>query len=166
MRVMMVLMETLLLVSLVVLPASAFTLDNLHISVLNEGQAEITLNYTLSWLEDIAVFFKVVDPAEEIQKTIEQSTGKTSQIEQVTSRSAVFIVEEYVTIEMAEGRITQTTPRLDFTQADQYLKNQWWSILVSQDLSPTTSTVLFSDGFLQTYTEVLEIPAITHTLGS
>ncbi len=157
-------MGIVLLVALVIFPGSAFTLDTLQISVMNDGGADISLNYTLTFWEDIAVFFRVVDPAKEIQQSIEQSTGKTAQVEHANTRSAEFTVQEYATPLIAENTITQTTPRLDFTQADQYIKNQWWSFLVSQDLSPAISTIIFSDGYTRTFQDELEIPSITHIL--
>ena len=164
MRLVIAIVGAMLLVSLVVLPCSAFTIDNLTISVMKDGNATITLNYTLSILEEIVAFFKVVNPEQEIHTAVESASGKSADVQSVSGNSMVFIVPGYATTTQAGGTTTQTTPMLNFTKTQDYLQSQWWSWLASQDLSPTVSTVTFSDGFTQQYDNVLVIPSIVHAL--
>ena len=57
-----ILVASLLVLAFVVAPAGAFSADELRILVDEDGGANITFNYTLSWIERIAVFFKIAEP--------------------------------------------------------------------------------------------------------
>ncbi|WP_054847456.1 hypothetical protein [Methanoculleus chikugoensis] len=71
-----ILVASLLLMAVIVAPAGgAFTTDNLLIAVDEDGSASITINYTLSWIETIAVFFKIADPAQELKSALEDALG-------------------------------------------------------------------------------------------
>lgn len=164
MKVSVLLSGILLAVLLIAPPATAFTNDKLDIQVDEMGSGMITINYTLSFFEDIAAWLNVINPANEIQKEIEKSTGKTAVVLTASSDAAVFKVADYATLQRSGDTLTQTTPRISFTEAENYLKNQWFSFLISQDLSPAVTTVRFSDGYIQTFDNVLEIPSITHSI--
>lgn len=154
----------LLIAMFITLPATAFTNDKLDIEVDQAGSGMITINYTLSFFEDIAAWLNIVNPAKEIQKEIERSTGKTAVVLAASTDAAVFKVVDYATTERSGNTIIQTTPRLSFTEAENYLKNQWFSFLIGQDLSPAITTVRFADGSTETFTNVLEIPSIKHSM--
>jgi len=59
----------------------------------------ITINYTLSFFDDIAAWLKIVDPAKEIQNEIERSTRKTAVVLEASTDAAVFKVADYATLE-------------------------------------------------------------------
>ena len=124
----------------------------------------ITINYTLSFFDDIAAWLKIVDPAKEIQNEIERSTRKTAVVLEASTDAAVFKVADYATLERSGNTSTLTTHRISFTETENYLKNQWFSFLISQDLSPAVTTVRFSDGYIETIKNTLEIPPLTHNI--
>ena len=154
---------TLLVLAVLIVPGTAFTSKSLDINVDTEGSALISLDYELNIFEDIAVWLNIVDPAESIKNAIESNTGRPTEVYSVTGRSAVFRVAQFATTSQTDGKITQTTPQISFAQAEEALKGQWFSFLISKDLSPATTTVRFPDGYTQTYTEQLVIPTLTHT---
>jgi hypothetical protein len=153
----------LLILAVLITPGTAFTSKNLDINVDAEGSALISLDYELNIFEDIAVWLNIANPADAIKTAIESNTGRPTEVYSVTGNSAVFRVTQFATTSHADGTITQTTPQISFVQAEEALKGQWFSFLISKDLSPAITTVRFPDGYTQTYTEQLVIPTLTHT---
>ncbi|MDD1674757.1 MAG: hypothetical protein LUQ13_03845 [Methanomicrobiales archaeon] len=154
---------TLLVLAVLITPTSAFTSKSLDISVDAGGSALISLDYELNIFEDIAVWLNIANPADAIKNAIESNTDRPTEVYSVSGSSAVFRVTQFATTSHADGTITQTTPQISFVQAEEALKGQWFSFLISKDLSPTTTTVRFPDGYAQNYTEQLVIPSLTHT---
>ena len=70
-----ILVASLLALTLIVAPTGAFTTDNLLIAVDEDGSATITMNYTISWIERIAVFFKIAEPEQELKSALEDALG-------------------------------------------------------------------------------------------
>ena len=124
-----ILVASLLLMAVIVAPAGAFTTDNLLIAVDEDGSASITINYTLSWIETIAVFFKIADPAQELKSALEGSLGVPVTVTSAESDSAAFSVREFAEIEGADGGRVYSTPGLDFTGAQEVIDSmgmgQW-----------------------------------------
>ncbi len=56
------------------------------------------------------------------------------------------------------------TPGLSFGQAEDVLKNYWFSGFVHPDFSPTTTVIRFPDGYSVEYHDVDLVPPVTHTL--
>ena len=57
-----ILVASLLVLTLMAAPVGAFSADNLVIVVEEDLSADITFTYTLSWIERIAVLFKIAEP--------------------------------------------------------------------------------------------------------
>ena len=59
-----------LVLALLFCPVHAFTADSLNIVVQPGGDARITFDYTLNWIEYAAVFTRIADPATELQQAV------------------------------------------------------------------------------------------------
>lgn len=66
----------LFVLSMVMMPVDAFTADSLDIVVLPNGDAVVMFEYSLSWLERMAVSLHATDPAQEIKKAIANNLNK------------------------------------------------------------------------------------------
>ncbi|MDD4566688.1 hypothetical protein L21_1977 [Methanoculleus chikugoensis] len=159
-----ILVASLLLMAVIVAPAGAFTTDNLLIAVDEDGSASITINYTLSWIETIAVFFKIADPAQELKSALEGSLGVPVTVTSAESDSAAFSVREFAEIEGADGGRVYSTPGLDFTGAQEVIDSYWFASLVETDLSPGLTVVRFPDGHEETFSDQSAIPPLSHTV--
>ena len=85
-----------------------------------------------------------------------------TQVESGDSDVSLYI-ERFATIKNS----TYTTPKLDFTRAEEILKNYpIISSILTIDLSPTVTTLTFPDGNVHTFSDKLVIPATTHVLNS
>lgn len=159
-----ILVASLLLMAIIVAPAGAFTTDNLLIAVDEDGSASITINYTLSWIETIAVFFKIADPAQELKSALEGSLGVPVTVTSATSDTASFSVREFAEIDDTDGRQVYSTPGLDFTGAQEVIDGYWFASLVETDLSPGLTVVRFPDGHEETFSDQSVLPPLSHTV--
>ena len=107
---------------------------------------------------------KIADPAEELQKAIDERTDQEVEVLDATSSSASFLVPGYITPVSSSEGMTYTTPSIDFSKAEEILKGYWFASLITIDLSPETTTITFPDGYSESFTNEIEIPSVTHTV--
>lgn len=155
---------SLLLLGAIVMPAGAFTADNLTIDVEEDGAATITFDYSLSWIEKIAVFLKIADPNEEFGKALEKYSGSEVESVAVSDRSASFRAETFARVSRADNATIYTTPALHLEDAEKALNEYWFAPLVQADFSPAVTRVTFADGTVETLKDVAEIPSFTHRI--
>ena len=149
---------------IVAAPASAFVAESLSIDVQESGDATVTFAYRLGFVEKVAVFFNIADPATELKNGLETNSGKEVTVSEVTANSAAFLIREYARKTTENGKVTYTTPMLSFARAEEILMDYWFAPLISVDLSPAVTTVVFPDGYTETLYDSIEIPVISHTL--
>jgi len=154
----------LLLVMGMALPAGAFTADRLDIAVDENGTATVTFDYTLSWIEDIAVFFKIADPSDEFKNALETFSGQSVESVSLSDHSASFRVEHFARIVAAGNETTYTTPAINLHDAEKALNSYWFAPLVQADFSPAVTTVTFPDGSVETLENISEIPAVSRAV--
>ena len=159
-----ILVASLLLMAIIVAPAGAFSADRLQITVNEDASADITFNYTLSWIETIAVFLKITDPAQELKSALEGTLGVPVTVTSAESDLASFSAAEFATITDAAGGKTYSTPGLDFTEAQAVLDGYWFAPLVEADFSPAQTVVWFPDGHEETFSDQSAIPPLSHTV--
>jgi len=159
-----ILVASLLVLTLIVAPAGAFSADKLLITVDEDGSADITFNYTLSWIERIAVFFKIAEPEQELKSALEEATGAPVTVASAESDAATFSVPGFAKIKSTEGGSVYATPGLDFTGAQEMLDRYWFAPLVKADFSPDLTVVRFPDSHEETFANKSTIPALSHTI--
>ena len=164
MRSQLTILTILCLLALAAVPASAFTAESLSIDVQESGDATVTFEYRLGLVEKFAVFLRIADPAAELKNGLESNSGKEVTVSEVTSNSAAFLVREYAHKTTGDSEVTYTTPMLTFASAEKILLDYWFAPLISVDLSPAETTVLFPDGYTENFYDNIEIPGITHTM--
>jgi len=152
------------LFSVMVAPTSAFTAESLLISVSENGDAMVTFSYSLGWTEKIAVFFEIADPATELKHALESNSGKEVSVHELNPDFASFLVHGYAQINTGDGEVTYTTPALSFARAAAILSGYWFGPLISVDLSPEVTTVIFPDRYEEKFLNKIEIPSVSHTL--
>jgi len=152
------------LLSVMAAPASAFTAESLSINVSENGDATVTFSYNLGWAEKVAVFFRVADPATELKNGLESNSGKEVAVSEVTADSASFLIQKYAHLSTGAGEVTYTTPTLSFVSAEEILSGYWFAPFISVDLSPAETTVTFSDGYVESFNDAIEIPTISHSI--
>lgn len=159
-----ILVASLLLMAVIVAPAGAFSADHLQIIVNEDASADITFNYTLSWIETIAVFFKIADPAQELKSALEKSLGVPVTVTAAEMDIASFSATKFAEISDSAGGRTYSTPGLDLTEAQAILDGYWFAPLVQADFSPAQTVVRFPDGYEEAFADLDAVPPLSHTV--
>jgi hypothetical protein len=154
------------LVALAVMPAQAFTMKSLSISLDPGGNADMDLQYELSFFEQSAVFFKIADPAGELQSAFNSGSAEPVTVTGATSSSAQIHVPSFADVITTGKETTMTTPAVSFERAQQVLNNYWFAPLVTPDFSPALTTITFPDGHKELFDDRLTIPSVTHRVSS
>jgi hypothetical protein len=152
------------ILALAVMPVQAFTAKSLTITLAPDGDAELTMNYDLSFIEQSAVFFKIADPAAELKNAFDTHSSEPVTVTEATSSSAVVQIPSFADISEEGTKTTMVTPGLSFERAQQVIEGYWFAPLVSPDFSPGVTTVIFPDGHKNIYYDVLTVPSVSYTL--
>jgi len=147
-----------------VMPASAFTMKSLDVTVGENGDATIDAQYDLNFIEQSAVFLKITDPATELQSAFNSGSANPVTVTSATSSSARINVPSFASVTKTDGTSVMTTPSQSFERAETVLKNYWFAPLISPDLSPTVTTITFPDGYREQYYDQISIPSVSHII--
>jgi hypothetical protein len=149
---------------LAVAPGQAFVAKELRIALDDQGNAEIEFDYSLSFLENFAIFLRIADPAKELKNALESNLHRPVEIESVGNSQARFRVEQFATLREENGEMIMRTPGLSFTAAEQALKRYWFAPLVHPDFSPDVTIVQFPDGYQEVFPDSTAIPPISRAI--
>ena len=141
-------------------PVSAFRAERLDIHVLPGGNADVQFDYSLSWFERVAVFLRVVDPAQQLEQELEAYSGTDVQVQAVTDSSAILHITGYASVTYADGKMIYQTPVLQFHDAKEIARHYWWANIVTVDFRPDITTVTFPDGYSENFAYAAKIPGI------
>ena len=149
---------------LTVSPGQAFVAKELRVSLDGQGNAEIQFDYSLSFLENVAIFLRIADPGRELKSALESNLHKTVEIESVGNSQARFRVEQFATLREENGTVVMRTPGLSFSSAEQVLKSYWFAPLVKADFSPDLTVVQFPDGYQDVFYDATGIPPLSRVI--
>jgi hypothetical protein len=155
---------TFCLLAAAILPVQAFTAKSLTITLAPDGDAQVDMQYDLSFIEQSAVFFKIADPAAELKNAFDSHSSEPVTVPKATSSSALVLIPSFADIKTGTDKDTMVTPALSFARAQQVMDGYWFAPLISPDFSPGITTVIFPDGHKDTYYDVLAMPSIAHRL--
>ena len=155
---------SLCILALAAMPVQAFTAKSLTVTLEPDGDAELAMQYDLSFIEQSAVFFKFADPALELKNAFDSHSSEPVTVSEATSSSAVVHIPSFAEITTSGKKTTMITPALSFARAQQVMDEYWFAPLVSPDFSPGVTTVVFPDGYKTVYYEALTLPSVSHTL--
>jgi hypothetical protein len=147
-------------------PVQAFSAETLVFDVRENGDTQVSFGYTLSWLEYMAVYLHIADPATELDKALEGSLGHPVTVSNAGTKSADFTVYGLANVYGDANSTTIMTPGVSFTEAETVLERYWFAQLVRPDFSPKKTIIRFPDGFELVYRNVATIPPVVHTLGT
>jgi hypothetical protein len=154
----------LLLCTVAVLPAQAFESSSLTITLQENGDAEIAMQYELTFVEQSAVFLRIADPANDFKKAFDTNSDKPVTVTRATSSGATVIVPSFAAVHPGNGKYTIVTPSVSFKRAEEVMNSYWFAPLVSPDFSPRVSTVVFPDGYRATFYDVISLPPISRPI--
>ena len=142
-----------IIVLLVILPVQAFGIDRLNYNISNTGDAMITADYNLSFVESLTL--PIVSG--EITNAIKSEYGQDSKVIQMTTTRTQFSV-----IKFADSYDTYVqTPQLNFEHNKNRVEAYWFLRSLDIDYSPTVTTITSFNGTEYTYNNEMVIPAMT-----
>ena len=158
---------TFLVLTLAVMPATAFTAKNLVIAIQDNGDATINFNYQLSWMEQF--MYKMIPAKEHIVQSALASKFPSITIEniQVSDSTTSLTARSFAGTSNSGGspvKTTYTTPAVSFMMAQDLLNNFPGAWAITPDFSPDLTVVQFPDGQQYTYTDGSGIPAISYSV--
>jgi hypothetical protein len=151
------------LLAFIAAPAGAFTAESLHVEVVENGDAGVRFTYSLSFLEHIAVFLRIADPAVELKHALEGYSKKPVDVTEVSSGSAAFHVYGFASVSDDGTNTSWCTPELDLQDAQRVLETYWFAPLISPDFSPAETLIIFPDGYVAQFEDISTIPSLCHT---
>jgi hypothetical protein len=146
------------------IPVQAFTMKTLTITLAEQGDAQIDMQYELSLFEQSAVFFRIADPVSELKSAFEGPAKEPVTVTKATSSSASVIIPSFAIVTKKGEKEIMETPSVSFERAEKVLNQYWFAPLITPDFSPATTTIIFPDGYRANYYELISIPSVSHTI--
>ncbi|AGB02740.1 PEGA domain-containing protein [Methanoregula formicica] len=142
-------------------PVQAFTADSLDITIDKNGDATAVFRFTLEGLIENAIPQSMLE--EQLIKGLSSSSEPPTLVSMDRSRATIILKKFASTYDTPQGTDYQTSS-MDFRKAEIALQNSAVSSVISADFSPATATLIFSDGYVRTFSDVESLPSITHTI--
>jgi hypothetical protein len=142
-------------------PVQAFTADSLDITIDKNGDATAVFRFTLEGLIENAIPQSMLE--EQLLKGLSSSSEPPTLVSMDRSHATLILKKFANTYDNAQGTDYQTSS-MDFRKAEIALQNSAVSSVISADFSPETATLIFSDGYVRTFTNIESLPSITHTI--
>ena len=146
------------------MPAQAFTAKTLTITLNGNGDAQVDMQYDLTFVEQAAIFFHVANPASELQNALQENLNEPVTVVRADDSSAEVIISSFAQVTQSGGITTMTTPAFSFSHAEEVMKQYWFAPLISPDLTPQMTTITFPDGYQATFNDLISIPSVSHTV--
>jgi hypothetical protein len=164
MKKLFILLAGLMLMAVAVMPAQAFTMKSLTIDIAGNGDAQIAMQYDLSFIEQSAVFLRIADPAAELQSAFRSGSSTPVSVNEATASSARITVPSFASVTATDGKTMIASPAVSFERARDVLNSYWFAPLISPDFSPAVTTLTFPDGHREYFYDQISIPSVTHSM--
>ena len=161
-----ILIGGLCLLAFAVMPVQAFTVKSLNMTLAPDGDAQVDIHYDLTLFEEGAIFFRIADPAAELKKAFDANSKNPVTVTQATGSSARVIIPSFASVSTNGDETTMVTPSVSFERAQKVLDQYWFAPLISPDLSPDVTTIIFPDGYRAGFYNLLVIPSVPHQLAT
>lgn len=144
-------------------PCAALQAGYLDITVDRTGDAIVTFEYTLSFIEEALAFLGAVGPGRDLGQVLAAATG--GDVRQVAGSpgSTSFSVRGFAAVSGASPNTTYYTPVLNLSWAQAGWETSIIAPLLDPDFSPRVTVIRFPDAYSVTFHDELVIPSTTHT---
>ncbi len=152
-----ILTGVLLFCLLCTVPVAAITVKHLDVTVAENGDAEITADYGMNWMEQAVVYPAGVS-------ILAVKTPSNVVVHSVSPDRASLAVHKLVAVQRATGSTTYKTPAFSANDAQRMLNQFWFANLVTLDFAPGTLTIRYPDGATTEYSDLSSVPSFTHSV--
>jgi len=144
-------------------PAAAFHARYLDIVIDREGNATITFEYTLPWMEQVLAFLGLVKPDRDLGQILAAATGGGITAFPAGDVITTYSVAGFSNVSETPPVITYTTPNLNLSWGQAGYESSILAPLLAPDFSPDVTVIRFPDAYSLTFRDQLLIPNTTHS---
>lgn len=152
-----ILTGTLLCMLLLLAPVSAITVKHLDVTVAENGDATITGDYSMNWIEQVVVYPAGVS-------ILAVNPPDHAVVHSVSPNQVKVTVQKLVQVRHTANSTGYTTPAFSASDAQKQLDRFWFANLVSLDLTPGTLTLRFPDGAIIEDSDLSSVPSFVHSI--
>jgi len=149
------------LMTLVIIPAQAFTADSLDITVHENGDATAAFQFTLEGFLENAIPQSMLQ--DELIKGLSTSSEPPTLISMDRS-SAIILMKQFSRVSDVPTGTGYITASMNFKKAEIALQESALSSVVTADFSPAEISVTFPDNYERRFVNIDALPSITHTI--
>ena len=151
-----------LLVLLASAPAAALHARYLDIGIERNGDATVTFEYTLPWIEQGLAFIGAVNPDRDLGQILAAASGGEIGAFSADDGVTTFTVRGFANITETPPVTTCTTPALNLSWGEAGYQSSILAPLLVPDFSPDVTVIRFPDAYSLTFRDQLLIPNTTH----
>ena len=152
-----ILSGVLLFILVFAIPVAAVTVHHLDVTIADTGDAYITGNYSMNWIEQAFVY-----PA--ALSLISVNPGNDTVIHSISTDRVQLTVKHLVKVRHTKNSTIFTTPAFSKSDLTNDLKQFWFADMITLDLEPGTLTIRFPDGVIVEDTDLSSVPAFEHVV--
>jgi len=142
-------------------PSMAFTAQSMTITVEKSGDATAVFRYTLEGFIENSI------PESVLQDEVVKGLSTSSEPPEVLAfdkSGATLRMKQFATLSDTPTGTEYLTGSINFSKAEDALKQSSLSSMISADFSPQTATVTFPDGYKEEFSNVAVLPSIRHVV--
>ncbi len=140
-------------------PVAALTVKHLDITVAENGDADITADYAMNWMEQAIVY-----PAG--LSVLAANAPDHAVIHSISPDRVQLTVKNLVTVRHTKDATVYATPAFSAQDAQKELDRFWFANMVTLDLAHGTLTIRFPDGATTEDTDLSSVPSFVHTVSA
>ena len=145
-------------------PVEALTIKSLTVNLVEDGDAQVDLQYELSLPEQAAVLFQITDIRATLENTLNQNLNHPVTVSNANMTTADLTISGFTSVVEKDGNRVMVMPAFSLDRAETVMKQIWYGPITSPDFSPDVTEFIFPDGYTEYYYNQLSFPAITRTL--
>ncbi|MDD1668340.1 MAG: hypothetical protein LUO97_00920 [Methanomicrobiales archaeon] len=143
-------------------PAAALHATYLDIVIDRAGNATVTFEYDLPWIEQALAFLGAVNPDRDLGRIMAAATGGKVETLLAGDRATTYSVEGFALVtENSPGTSFDTRP-LNLSWGKAGYESSILAPLLSADFSPDVTVIRFPDAYSVTFHDMLLIPGVVH----
>ena len=143
-------------------PAAALHARYLDIVIDRGGDATVTFEYNLSWIEQALAFFGAVNPDRDLERIFAATTGGKVETLSASDRATTFAVKGFAVVTGGAPGSTYETRPLNLSWGQAGYESSILAPLLSPDFSPDVTVIRFPDAYSLTFRDQFLIPNVTH----
>jgi hypothetical protein len=145
-------------------PATALHATYLDIAIDRNGEATVTFEYTLPWIEQVLAFLGVVNPDRDLGQILSAASGGQVGRLSESDGATIFSVKGFARVTRDPPPPTYTTCAVNLSWGEDGYRSSILAPLLEPDFSPDVTVIRFPDAYSVTFRDQLLVPGITHTI--